>query len=231
MITSSIALLFTFNSCSKDSTRNLTIDTLNINSLTGTGHLEITVRNLSYEDKTPSHCIISIYDKKNASVIQQQSISLTNLAEQVFISDPINLSSGYYSLKSCSVTDPDNNMLYKVMTETVFKIEKQKTTKIEPSLTAVYFNNTDSFFIIACTLDKLQKQYKPTSGAITLSTAGNNFYSGILDTSVNAILLPKKIDYFILTIQGTNGIPYKDSIPERDFNLYKRVYPYKAFLY
>jgi hypothetical protein len=51
-----------------------------------------------------------------------------------------------------------------------------------------------------------------------------------LGVDVNAIKLPDGITYFILNIPKTIGEPYRDSIPESDFNLFKRIYPYKAFL-
>lgn len=216
--------------CQKESAAKLNNDTLEINSKVDTGQLEIAVRAPIYNNKKPASCVINIKDKRGITVFNQLDLSFSDTTSELCVANIVHLPSGYYYLTTCNVTDVEKKVLYQSLQSIQFKIEKTRLTHIEPALNAVNDLKPDSFFVVAYRYSSLVKQYQPTNATITLSTNGSTFYSGTLGVAVNAIKLPDGINYFILNIPKAVGEPYRDSIPESDFNLFKRVYPYKAFL-
>lgn len=226
-----LSVLFIFQSCNKESTTTLEEDTLSINSTRGLGQLVIFFRNITFTDTVPSKCSFTIQDKKGNNAIEQNKVQLEYQDTNLFVTTPVNLNSGYYELYTCQVFDSANNILYqaKIQANPIeFKIEKDKTTKLEPSLSAIA--KTDSFYIFAYYFDAVQKKYIHTTATISLSNQRTIFYTGYLTDTINAIAIPNGISYFIVNITKQLYKAYQDSIPITDLRLYKRVYPYSAFL-
>jgi hypothetical protein len=226
-------LLFVSQSCNRESDSFQGVDTLNINALLGVGQVSISINNIAFIDTVPFVCKFSILNKKGNVIYQDTSVSLTQLAVNNYISIPVNLNSGYYYLKTCVVYDADHNLLYQSNQQPgtiVFKIEKDKTTKIEPSLVAVPSIKVDSFYMYAYSFDVNQNNFVRTTGAFSLSSNGSVFYSGLLSSGVNSVLIPKELSYFIVNVTNPLFTSYRDSISTTDLSLYQKVYPYSIFL-
>jgi hypothetical protein len=229
----STSILFQF--CSKESDYKLYRDTLSITSLRDTGQLTITFRNDTYPDNNPVNCIITILDKRGDTIIWPSYLSLVENSNNFSI-HPKNLLSGYYILTGCKVLDSKNNLLYTLVNQMdnaiEFKIEKDKLTQINPILNAVYIKPiaVDTFYIYAYGYNSILKKYNRTDASISLENNNSVFYSGTLKAETNALAIPIDKKYFIVNITKPLYKVYRDSILLTDLKLYKRIYPYTAFL-
>lgn len=222
-------------SCTKESSGFLGVDTLNINSAKGVGRFMISFQNTGFTDTIPLRCKFSVKDKSRTVIFEDSSVNLTNPNTNIFNSVPVNLYSGYYYLEACDVFDDDNNLLYCRLEQSgtiEFKIEKDKNTMINPSLSPVYPDivQIDSFFVYAYYYDVDLQKYIKTSATVSFSNNGAAFYTGTLQASVNAFPIAHDLGYFIINVIKPDFVPYRDSLNITELSLYKRIYPYTAFL-
>jgi len=227
--------LFLSQSCKNDSENMQVVDTLNINALLGVGQVSISMNNIAYIDTVPVVCKFSIQNKSGKVIYQDTSVNLTPLTAKKYISIPVNLNSGYYYLKTCVFYDGKHNLLYQSKQQPstiVFKIEKDKVTKIEPSLTAVSSGKyqVDSFFMYSYYFDANKINFVRTTGSYSLSSNGLIFASGSLSSGGKSISIPKGLNYFIVNVTNSLFSPYRDSIVTTELSLYQRIYPYSVFL-
>ena len=195
----------------------------------------------------PAALIVSIVDAGSNLVYDTEEIELYNMNGS-FISKPLSLLVGSYTLEKFLVVDADGNVIYASPLEgsdlaylvndplpIEFNVSKDETVKLVPevlsteTLTPEDFGYTTFSFDIVETFDFLlsvfvydetAENFELTDAMLSVSANENTIFTGTLGAITNQIKVNDGFDSYILSIEKEAYTSYVDTFTNEELKLY-----------
>ncbi len=198
-------------------------------------------------DAEPAAIVVSIEDAAGTLVYDTEEVELYNM-NGYFISKPLSLLVGSYTVEKFLVVDAEGNVIYASPLEGSelaylvngplpidFSVSKDEVTKLVPevlsteSLTPEDFGYVTFSFDVVETFDFLlsvfvynetEQNFELTDAYLTVTAEGNAIYSDTLAAITNQVKVNDGFDPYILTVEKENYNTYVDTFTNTELKLY-----------
>ncbi len=195
----------------------------------------------------PAALIVSIEDAGGTLVYDMEEIELYNMNGS-FISKPLSLLTGSYTLEKFLVIDAEGNVIYASPLEgsdlaylvndplpIEFNVSKDETVKLVPevlsteNLTPEDFGYTTFSFEVVETFDFLlsvfvydetAENFELTDAILSVSANENTIYTDSVQAITNQIKVNDGFDSYILTVEKEGYTSYVDTFTNEELKLY-----------